>query len=392
LQGAHGKALFYRAKIDTPPLDFNFVIRYTDQELFFCNIHLNLIPPPMSRTHLIAAISVVLSVFLSISAATGATAEPQTKQFIQIMPKQGKPDTKNSPLQLGIKEGKKGALFTVTFSGDKLTLEKGAQPAPPGGMYTILLDGNLVLQESFSGATLQTEKALPLQTAANGEHTLRCELHYAIGKTYQAELSFTFDAAPAVFLEKTDGKSNNVDPVLTLLFFNDGQENIGFLDVVVDERSLGVTQIAAQSNGEKKSLSQWMGKPVAIADLPQGKHLIKLTATSTSGTESVQYVPFHVETLPVLEVTKNKDGAMESIKASFQQANNAYSGSLDVFYQQGVILSLQTKEPALMIKKSDIAQAFTQHKLQLPTKPVTLVLCLRSANNTENWQPVVFLP
>jgi hypothetical protein len=91
-------------------------------------------------------------------------------------------------------------------------------------------------------------------------------------------------------------------------------------------------------------------------------------------------------------VTKNKDGAIESIKASFQQANNAYSGSLDVFYQQGVILSLQTKEPALMIKKSDIAQAFTQHKLQLPTKPVTLVLCLRSANNTENWQPVVFLP
>ena len=83
---------------------------------------------------------------------------------------------------------------------------------------------------------------------------------------------------------------------------------------------------------------------------------------------------------------------MEIIKASFQQANNAYSGSLDVFYQQGVILSLQTKEPTLTLKKSDITQAFTQHKLLLPTQPVTLVVCLRSANNTENWQPLSFHP
>lgn len=327
----------------------------------------------------------------NMSPAIGATAESQPKQFIQLLPKQGKQDTKNAPLQLGIKENKNGAQLTILFTGEKITLEKGPQAIPPGGMFTVSLDSTLVTQETFSEPTLQIEKMLPMQTLANGEHVVRCELH-SLGKTYQAEVLFTFDATPIVTLEKFNPKAPSPDPAVFLRFYNENQEVVGFVDVAVDERSLGVTQIATRNNGEKKPLSQWLGKPIAVAELPPGQHLIKLTATGSNGGQNVQFMPFQVEALPTLEVMKNKDGAMESFKAGFLPSNNAYAGSIDIFYRQGVILSLQSKEPTVVVNKGDIVHAFAQHKLPPPAKPTLLVVCLRSANNTENWQTILFQP
>ncbi len=346
----------------------------------------------MPKHHLLLSLTVAFIVLANMSSAIAATAESPTKQFVQLLPKQGKQEAKKTPLQLNIKEDKKGVQLVVTFTGEKITLKKGAQAAPPGGMYTITLDGTLVLQETFSEPTLQVEKMLPMQTLANGEHVVCCELHYSIGKTYQAELPFMFDATPIVTLEKLDPKSSSPDPMASFRFYSENQEVVGFIDVAVDERSFGVTQISAQANGEKKPLSQWTGRSIAVAELPPGQHLIRLTATGANGSENVQFIPFQVEALPTLDVTKNKEGAMESIKATFLQAGNTYSGSVDIFYQHGVILSLQSKEPSVVIKKSDILQAFAQHKLPLPAKPATLVVGLRSANNTENWQTILFQP
>lgn len=346
----------------------------------------------MPNRHQIFSFTVALIVLVNMSFAIGATTGPQAKQFVQLLPKPGKQDTKNAPLQLNIKEGKNGILLTITFAGEKITLEKGAQAVPPGGMYTVSLDGSLVLQETFSEPTLHIEKPLPMQILGNGDHVVRCELHYSIGKTYEAELPFNFDATPIISLEKPGPKSPAPDPLVGFQFYNEKQEVVGFLDVAVDARSLGVTQITSQANGEKKPLSQWTGKPISIAELPPGQHLIRLTATGSNGGESVQFIPFEVEALPMLNVDKNKEGAMENIKATFFQADSVYSGSVEVFYQHGVILSLQSKEPSVHIKKSDIVQAFAQHKLSLPTKPVPLVVALRSANNTENWQTIMFLP
>jgi hypothetical protein len=345
----------------------------------------------MPKLHQLFSCVVALIVLVNMPPAIYAAAEPTTRQFIQLQSKPGKQDGKNTPLQLGIKEGKQGVQLSITFSGEKITLEKGAQTIPPGGMFTVSLDGTLMVQETFSEPTLHVEKMLPMQTLANGEHVVRCELR-SLGKTYQAEMPFTFDATPIVTLEKFDPKSPAPDPVTSFRFYNENQEIVGFIDVAVDERSLGVTQIATQNNGERKPLSQWLGKPIAVAELPPGQHLIKLTATGSSGAENIQFIPFRVEAVPILDVAKNKEGTMESIKATFLQASGAYSGTVDIIYRQGVILSIQSKEPTVLINKGDIVQAFAQHKLPLPSKPTHLVVGLRSANNTENWQAILFQP
>ncbi|WP_321283830.1 hypothetical protein [uncultured Vibrio sp.] len=346
----------------------------------------------MLNYHQIFTSAVTLIVLLNMPFTINAATESHNKQFVQLLPKPDKQEDTKGPLQLGLKDGKTGALLTITFTGEKITLEKGAQAIPPGGMYTVSLDGSIVLQETFNEPTLKTEKPLPMQTSANGDHIVRCELRYSIGKTYQAELPFSFDATPIISLEKIDPSSPSPDPALGLQFYSESQKIIGVIDVAVDERSLGVTQISAQANGEKKPLSKWMGKPISVAELSPGQHLIRLTATGTNGGESVKYIPFKVEAIPVLNVDKNQEGTVESIKATFLQASNAYSGSVNVYYQHGVILSVQSKEPSVLIKKSDIVQAFSQHKLTLPTTPVTLVVGLRSANNTENWQTILFQP
>lgn len=345
------------------------------------------------NTTLYACLAGFFTIVFWISAVPATTAGPQPGQFLHILSSQDKQsEQKKSPLQVVLKEGQTGAMLTLTFTGEQLTLDKGADVAPPGGMYSLTLDGMTFLQESFTGPTLQTEKILPLQAAANGAHTLHCELRYATGKTYQAELPFVFNSAPSVTIEKGEGKQSQHDPTVALNFFNEGQEIVGYLDVAVDERSVATVQIGAQANGGKKTLSQWMEKPLMTASLSQGNHLIKITATSLNGGKTVQFVPFEVETLPGFEVTQSKEGTFEVLTATFQQAADTYQGSLDLFYQQGVILSLQSRETAIFLKKADVISAFAQHKLPLPQQPVSLVVCLRSVNNTENWQVVSFQP
>jgi len=346
----------------------------------------------MSKYHKILVLAVSLIALVNIASAIGSTAAPRSKQFVQFLPQQDEQDTKNAPLQLDIKERENGTLLIITFNGAKITLDKEAAPVPPGGIYTVSLDASIVLQGTFDEPTIKIEKPLSLQTLTNGEHLVRCELHYSIGETYKAELPFSFDATPIISLGKNNSKLTAFDPLVGFKFYKEDQKNVGFIDVAIDERSLGVAEIQAQANGETKLLSQWLGKTISVAELPPGQHLLGLTATGTNGGESVQFIPFTVEALPILNVEKNKDGTMERIKATFLQANNAYSGSVDVFYRHGVILSLQSRETSVLIEKSHILQAFAQHKLQLPTIPTPLVVSLRSANNTENWQTILFLP
>jgi len=324
----------------------------------------------MSKYHKILVLAVSLIALVNIASAIGSTAAPRSKQFVQFLPQQDEQDTKNAPLQLDIKERENGTLLIITFNGAKITLDKEAAPVPPGGIYTVSLDASIVLQGTFDEPTIKIEKPLSLQTLTNGEHLVRCELHYSIDNS----------------------KLTAFDPLVGFKFYKEDQKNVGFIDVAIDERSLGVAEIQAQANGETKLLSQWLGKTISVAELPPGQHLLGLTATGTNGGESVQFIPFTVEALPILNVEKNKDGTMERIKATFLQANNAYSGSVDVFYRHGVILSLQSRETSVLIEKSHILQAFAQHKLQLPTIPTPLVVSLRSANNTENWQTILFLP
>jgi hypothetical protein len=331
---------------------------------------------------------------LFASAAKSTTGSIYDGGFIQLLPnKAGESAEDATPLRLELMEKQSGVVVRIIFAGEQRTLEVGEElKAPPGGMLTLTLNGHVILQEPFTGTTLAIERRISFHTVPSGEHLLGCELHYSMGTIYQSEVVFILDAAPSVVIGKNQDSEQGFDPSVTFTFFDEVEEIVGFFEVAVGENPVDMIQVSAQDNGNTRKLSEWLGSPLEKAALPQGIHLIKITARGLNGEETVKFVSFTVDHLPNLTTTVDKEGHIEVIKASFHQADEVYSGSIEIYYQQGVILSLQSSEPVLTVHKKDLSNAFVQHNLHLPQQPVSLVVCLRAANASENWRVVSFLP
>lgn len=314
--------------------------------------------------------------------------------FIQLLPtKTNESAAELSPLRLELLEKQSGVVARIIFAGEQGTFEVGEDlQTPPGGMFTLMLNGHVILQESFTGATLAMDRSISLHTVSSGEHLLACELYYSLGTNYQAEVPFILNAAPSVEIDKNQEREHGSDPPVTFTFLDEGQEVVGYFEVAMDEHPVSMMQVTAQDNGTTRKLSEWMGGPLKTAVLPQGIHLLTITARGLNGEETTRFVSFAVDHLPKLAATVDNEGNIEVIKATFHQAEEAYSGVIDVFYQQGVILSRQTRESGLIVDKTDLVNAFAQHNVDLPQQPVPLVVCLRAANTSENWQVVSFLP
>ena len=314
--------------------------------------------------------------------------------FIQVLPdKAGESAEEASPLRLELMEKKSGVVARIIFAGEQSAFEAGEElQTPPGGMLTLTLNGHVILQESFTGSTLAIERRISFHTVPSGEHLLGCELHYSMGTIYQSEVAFILNAAPSVVIGKNQDREQGFDPSVTFTFFDAVEEIVGFFEVAVGENPVGMMQVTAQDNGTTRKLSEWLGSPLKKAALPQGIHLIKITARGLNGEETVKFASFAIDHLPSLTTTVDNEGYIEVIKASFHQADEVYSGSIDIYYQQGVILSLQSSEPVLTVHKTDLTNAFVRHNLPLPQQPVSLVVSLRAANASENWRVVTFLP
>ena len=314
--------------------------------------------------------------------------------FIQLLPtKNSESAAELSPLRLELMEKQSKVVARIIFAGEQGTFELGEEfQAPPGGMFTLMLNGQVILQESFTGASLAIERNISFHTVPSGEHVLGCELYYNMGTIYQAEAPFILSAAPSVEINRNQEREHGSDPSMTFTFLGEGQEVVGYLEVAMDEHPVSMMQVTAQDNGNTRKLSEWMGSPLKTAALPQGIHLIKITARGLNGEETAKFVSFAVDYLPKLAATVDSEGNIEVITATFHQAEEGYSGVIDVFFQQGVILSRQSRESDLTVDKTDLVSAFTQHNVPLPLQPVPLVVCLRAANTSENWQVVSFLP
>ncbi len=294
-------------------------------------------------------------------------------------------------LLLDIKEKTNKLVLSINFTEKNVHDLKNTGTNNKDGMFTVLIDDNFLFQEVFTGSDLKTEKTIPLHTVSNGEHILRCEIYHGDGKYFKNEVAFLLNSAPSVIVEKEKEKTNSFNPVITLHYFDEGEEMAGHLEILVDERVVGTREIAAKENGKPFNLSQLLGNPLDVASLPPGEHLIAIRALSLNGSETMRYLPFEVETLPKLEVITKPDN-MDGFKATFLQTGKGHSGSIDIFFRQGIILSRQSKTAEILITKAEVLNAFEQHKLPLPKEPFSLIVCLRSANNTENWQVVSFQP
>ncbi|MBM9536061.1 hypothetical protein [Desulfobulbus alkaliphilus] len=298
-----------------------------------------------------------------------------------------------SPLRLELSEKQSGVVARIIFTGEhhSSAAEEDFQ-IPPGGLLTLALNGHVIFQEAFTGTTLAIERKISLQTVPSGEHLLGCELQYSLGTIHQAEVAFLLRAAPSVEISRDQEGEKGFDPFVTLNFLGEGEETVGFFEVAMDEHPVGMVEVTAQDNGNTRKLSEWLGSPLKTATLPQGIHLVKITAHGLNGEETARFVSFAVDHLPEVNTTVDKEGNIEVIKASFHPAEEIYAGAMDIFYQQGVILSLQSREPTLTVHKKDLMNAFVRHNLALPQQPVSLVVCLRAANASENWHVVSFLP
>jgi len=232
------------------------------------------------------------------------------------------------------------------------------------------------------------ERPVQLDGTAIGKHVLRCEVDDSAGNRHVGELSFTFDNTPVLTVSGAKSLVNVVDPEISLRFFADGGETTGIVDVSVNERVAGSFQVNVPENGKNRKLSAWLGKPLELGTLHEGRHLLRLDAFGTGGGETTIFVPFEVRSIPELRLVKDAKGRVTGLQALFQGNSAGYAGTVEVYFQRSVILSLQTEEPSLVLDREALRAAFAQHNLELPQGETSLVVCLRSAHMTENWQLV----
>lgn len=336
-------------------------------------------------------LSVTLITSLAVTNAYSTTTFPH--KVLTIISPQGDEKKPLTPLRFELQESKNGLKVSLLF-----TEGKGEKPSlPPGGVgggdYMIFLDEMIVITAPYKGSSLDISRDVPITTLQNGKHSLRCELRNQSGDIYKNEIQFMFDGSPAITMTDTVvDKAGMLDPSVKVDFLGDDNGAAGFIDVFLDERPLINAPIKTENTGKKIPLSQIIGKPISTVSLVPGTHLLTLKAMGINGNATASHTSFTVNSFPELKIIRDKkDGFQEAI-ATFLNTNDGYSGSVEVFFEQNLILSKRDRGATISITRDEIVEGLKKNKLQHRDTSVTFVFSLRAANNTENWQVVTIHP
>lgn len=333
---------------------------------------------------------IALITTLTVANAEGADSLPH--KTLTVIPPQGNESKKPSPARFELQEAENGLQFLLHFIESN---EKKDYPLLPdgvaGGDYQILLDGVIVIHEPYKGLPLDITRDIPLTTLQNGKHSLRCELRGPSGEVYKNEIHFLFDGSPVITVTgNTVDKAGMLDPSVTTNFLGDNDGTAGFIDVFLDERPFINVPIKKEATGKKILLSQIIGKPIATASLVPGTHLLTLRATGLNGNAATSYTSFVVNLSPDLKIIRDKNDNFQEAIATFLPNKEGYSGSVEVLYEQNIILAKRDKGTTIAITRAEIVEALKKNKLQLRESSVTFVFSIRAANGSENWQQIDF--
>lgn len=334
-------------------------------------------------------ICVIVVIFLAVSNVYSASAFPH-KILTIISPQDADATKKTSPLKFELREVGNGLKVSIRLSD----IPKKNLPEPPsgikiGGDYIIFLDEICVINEPYQGASLDISRDVPLITLRTGKHTLRCEVRSISGEVFKHDIQFMFDGSPTISVTETAvDKSGMLDPAVTINFVGDNNGAAGFIDVFVDEHPFINVPIKKDATGKKMPLSQITGKPLPTAGLLPGTHLLLLRATGINGNTTVSYTSFKVNTAPELSIIKDKNGNFQKAVATFLKSSQGYSGSVEVFCDQNILLAKREEGTSISVKLEEIVEGLERINYQHTTTPVSIVFSLRAANSTENWQVV----
>jgi hypothetical protein len=262
---------------------------------------------------------------------------------------------------------------------------------PAGGTVTLFLDDMIVLQQTFTGNEIKIEKTLALEMIPNGDHKLHVEILSHPGGTQTKDISFTLDATPVVEIKSLEIEDGTFDPQVYFFLFGADKDHTGFLEVHVDERFVANVHLRKKDLNKTTKLSELIGKKVDVGGLSLGVHLLRIAAISANGSQGVQYQSFEINIQPAVSVNKTQEGRFGSLQVAFPKTSIGFFGGVEVYYQQGVILSRQAKKSReLTITRAEIEKAFTKYKHDNRPHPLDLVFAIRSSNGFERWVKVDF--
>ncbi len=340
-------------------------------------------------------IAVAALTFVAVCSARQVAAFPHKILSIESPKEHDK--GKASPLQLQLQEVENGLKASIRFAETKADAQEKKPPELPadliGGDYLLFLDEMIVRNETYKGTSLNVVHDVPLTTMQTGKHVLRCELRAPSGEIHKSEIRFVFDGSPA--LSVTDvavDKTGILDASVILhILGDDGNGLAGFVHVFLDERPLMNVQIAKEHIGKKTLLSKIIGKPLSTASLVPGTHLLTLQVMGTNGNAAVNYSSFAVSATPELKIVRDKNGEFQEAMATFLKSPEGFSGSIEVFSDQGILLTKRDEGVAVSIKRTEIIEKLEKSSgRELLAGPLSLVFSLRSANGSETWQMVGF--
>ncbi len=300
--------------------------------------------------------------------------------------------TKNSPLRLELREAADGLQLSINFAetpemGDKILPAEQA-----GGDYMLYLDDAMLEGAPYKGFKLNVVREVSITALHSGKHSLRCELRAPSGKAHTGEIDFIFDGAPAVSLgELAVNKSGELDGEVTVDFLGAAEGLSGFVDLLLDERPVATTKIKKEQASQKTTLAHLVGKAIATTHLATGTHLLTLKATAVNGNATTLRGSLVVQTTPELEIKQDKHGAFQEARAVFLKAPEGFSGSVEIFYDQGLVLSKRSEAATIPVTRDEIVQGLRKNKVKLDG-PVEVVVSLRAMNNTERWQVLKVQP
>jgi hypothetical protein len=328
--------------------------------------------------------------FLAIANAFSASAFPH-KVLTIMTPQYGDEQKVPSPLRFELREAENGLQVSIRFADTPDTKEKKANKRPDGpvgGDYMVFLDEMIVINEPYQGNTLDISRDVPLTTLRNGKHSIRCELRAPSGEVHKDEIKFTFDGSPTISIaDSVVDKAGMLDPAVTINLLGDGP---GFVDVFIDERPFINAQIKQEHTGKEIPLSQITGKPLSTAALAPGTHLLALRAMGVNGNATVSYSSFTVNTTPELKIILDKNNVFQEAVATFPKSPQGYSGFVDVYYDQNLILSKTDEGTSISIKRPELIDGLKRNNHELLDVAAHIVFSLRAANGSENWQKIDF--
>lgn len=298
---------------------------------------------------------------------------------------------KKEPLRIELREAENGLKVSIGFAGTNT--KKPIEPPleQVGGEYVIFLDGMIVINESYKGTSLIVSHDVPLTTLQNGKHVLRCELRSPSGESHKRQIDFSFDGSPVINLTDASlDKEGSLDATVTMHFIGDTDDILGTADVLVDERAIATVPIHKQHVGKKVSLSKLAGKPISAPIMGPGAHLLAVRVRGINGVEAVSHCSFTLQTIPELKTILDKSAMFQEAVATFLKAPEGYSGAVDVFCDQDIVLSRQSQETSIAIKRAEIVEGLQKINRETLDVPIPLVFSLRAANGAENWQKIDF--